>query len=176
MRRTTGLATATKAGTTTTTPRRRCSLCGTHTTQPCVTACEPAGETWADTSLNAVSGMWGVKMSLKIYMCRNTEETNIFLLFPQMPSGVCLRSCLHVRPLYSARRSTRARLRPVSTPTKPGIRRGLRSTSIPWTSPVPLSNHGPRPGGDLCSGAWFSVAVRTTAEQFVRGEPINHRR
>lgn len=49
IRRTTGLATAIKAGTTTTTtPRRRCFHCGTPTAQPCVTTCEPTGETWTN--------------------------------------------------------------------------------------------------------------------------------
>lgn len=50
IRRTTGLITAIKAGTTTTTmPNRRCCHCGTPVVQPYVTACKPAGKFWAKT-------------------------------------------------------------------------------------------------------------------------------
>lgn len=71
VRRTAGLIAATKAGTTTTTtPRRRCCHCGTPVTQPCVTACEPAGEFWAKNIQKEKSNS---KMSLKT--CRNIKET-----------------------------------------------------------------------------------------------------
>ncbi len=48
--RTAGITPAIKAETTTTTtkPRRRCFLCGTPVTQPCVTTSRPAGEIWAE--------------------------------------------------------------------------------------------------------------------------------
>lgn len=70
----TGLTTIIKAGTTTTTPRRRYCLSGMPTTQTCVTACEPAGETWADFSLNEF-------LKFKMPTWQNKETTSCLLFY-----------------------------------------------------------------------------------------------
>lgn len=163
-RRTTGLATATKAGTTTTTPRRRCSLCGTFITQPCVTTGKPAGETW---------------MSLKSESApqKNIKWTPCCVYPPQMSSGVRLWSYLHIWAHHSSRCSTWARLRPASLTTKPNpaIHADVWSTAVLWASSGFLSTSGPRSGRDASCGASCYVAARKTAGQFVRTESANHR-
>lgn len=70
-RRTTGLATTIKAGTTTTTTARRRFHCGTPVTRPCVTTCDPAGEMWTEFCLN------GQKRGANVpeHTSRNFKET-----------------------------------------------------------------------------------------------------